>query len=239
MKDLIYSMKLKIFCIAAFFLLLTSNFYAIFSSEYWLVNVNNLLFLIFAVGYFHKKYKKFNKNFFIFLGASGIAFLFRIFESDWIFNEFSLILLTIAYLALIFEAFQHTQVKNANNFMLVYFFLVVGVNGYLLSMHVFEMKQHVENSLVYAIYIIYYLNLLFLGITALTYYLNSYSKKSVYFIALVLGLIFAEVLRDMGIFYLKDPSVEIAEGILRMGVALFVVLFFVTKERKLRLINLL
>ncbi len=232
-------MKLKIFCITAFILLLVSNFYAIISSEYWLVHINNLLFLFFAMALFHKRYKKFNRNFLIFLGALGVSSFIRIFEEEWVFNEFSLILLTVAYLALIFEALQHTKVKNANSFMLAYFFLVVGANGYLLSMHVYEMREHVENSLVYALYVIYYLNLLILGITALTYYLNSYSRKSVYFISLVLGLIFAEVLRDMGIFYLKDPSVEIAEGILRMGVALLAVLFFVTGERKLRLVNLL
>lgn len=232
-------MKIQTFCIIAFILLLGSNFYAIFSPSYWLVQINYLLFLFFAFLLFHKRYKKFNRNFIIFLGAMGFSFIIRIFEGEWAFNEFSLILLTIAYLALIFEAIQHTKVKNANSLMLAYFFLVVGVNGYLLSMHVYEMREHVENSLVYSMYVIYYLNLLILGITALTYYLNSYSRKSVYFIALVLALIFSEVLRDMGIFYLKDPSVEIAEGILRMGVALFSVLFFVTGEKKLQLINLL
>jgi hypothetical protein len=232
-------MKLKFLCITAFILLLISNVYAIFSSEYWLVNVNNILLIIFAVVLFHKKYKKFNRNFFIFLGASGVSFFMRIFEGDWVCKESSLLLLTIAYLALIVEALKFTKVKNASNLMLAYFFLVVGVNGYLLSMHVLEMKDYLENSLVYAIYIIYYINLLILGITALTYYLNSYSRKSVYFIALVLALIFAEVLRDMGIFYLRDPSVEVAEGILRMGVAIFVVLFFVTKEKKLLLVNFL
>lgn len=232
-------MKLKIFCIIAFVLLLVSNFYAIISSIYWLVHINNLLFLFFAIALFHKKYKKFNRNFFIFLGALGVSMFIRILEEEWVFNQFSLIFLTAAYLALILEALQHTKVKNANSFILAYFFLVVGVNGYLLSMHVYEIREQVESSFVYAIYVIYYLNLLILGMTALTYYLNSYSRKSVYFIALVLGLIFAEVLRDMGIFYLKDPGVEIAEGVLRMGVALFAVLFFVTREKKLRLVNLL
>ncbi len=136
-------MKLKIFCITAFILLLVSNFYAIISSEYWLVHINNLLFLFFAMALFHKRYKKFNRNFLIFLGALGVSSFIRIFEEEWVFNEFSLILLTVAYLALIFEALQHTKVKNANSFMLAYFFLVVGANGYLLSMHVYEMREHV------------------------------------------------------------------------------------------------
>ena len=58
-----------------------------------------------------------------------------------------------------------------------------------------------------------------------------------YFISLALTLIFADVLRDMDVFYLKDFSVEIAENSLRFAAAFFVIKFFSTKEKQLRLLN--
>jgi len=56
-----------------------------------------------------------------------------------------------------------------------------------------------------------------------------------FFISLAISIIFANILRDMGVFYFKDISVEISESIIRMGSALFFVLFFITSERRLKL----
>jgi len=102
-----------------------------------------------------------------------------------------------------------------------------------------EIKEFINSNLTFSIYILYYVNLLILGIIAFIYYLNSYSKKSMYFISLSLGIIFADILRDMGVFFPQDLSVEVAESIIRMGCAVFAVLFFVTKEKQLRLLNLI
>lgn len=123
--------------------------------------------------------------------------------------------------------------------MMLYFILIVGINGVLLVYHVMEIKEYINNNYTFVIYILYYVNLLILGIIAFIYYLNSYSKKSMYFISLSLGIIFADVLRDMGVFLPQDLSVEVAESIIRMGCAVFAVLFFVTKEKQLRLLNLI
>ena len=232
-------MKLKIRFVTAFICLIILDIMAVFSKWLWVVNIIYIIFLITAVWMFRKKYKKFNSYLFIFLGFSGLAFLARIFETTWYFNQASLILLTVAYLALIRESAKYIEMRNASNYMLVYFTLIVGINAYFLGVHVFDLRVHLPSSLDYGIYIVYYINLLILGIFGFIYYLNSYSKKAVYFVSLILALIFAEVLRDMGVFYLKDPSVEISEAILRLAIAFFVVLFFVTKEKKMRLINMI
>lgn len=232
-------MKPKFRFISVFICLLILDIMAVFSTWFWAVNIIYIIFLITAVWMFRKKYKKFNAYLFLFLGFSSLAFLARIFETAWYFNQVSLILLTVAYLALIMESVKHIEMKNASNYMLLYFTLIVGINGYLLGIHVFDLRVHLSSNLDYVIYIVYYINLLILGVFGFIYYLNSYSKKAVYFVSLILALIFAEVLRDMGVFYLQDPSVEITEAILRLAVALFSVLFFITKEKKLRLINLL
>ncbi len=232
-------MKLKFIFITAFICLMILDIMAVFSTWFWGVNIIYIIFLFTAVWMFRKKYKKFNTYLFIFLGFSGLAFLARIFETAWYFNQVSLILLTIAYLALIMESVKYIEMKNASNYMLLYFTLIVGINAYLLGIHVLDLRVHISSGLNYGIYIFYYINLLILGIFGFIYYLNSYSKKAVYFVSLILALIFAEVLRDMGVFYMQDPSVEVAEAILRLAVALFAVLFFITKEKKLRLINMI
>ncbi|MGM1056976.1 MAG: hypothetical protein ACQEWG_13890 [Bacteroidota bacterium] len=232
-------MKPKFRFITAFICLMILDIMAVFSTWFWVVNIIYVTFFITAVWMFRKNYRKFNTYLLIFLGFSGLAFMARIFETTWYFNQASLILLTVAYLALIMESVKHIEMKNASNYMLVYFTLIVGINGYLLGLHVFDLRIHLSSGLDYVIYIVYYINLLILGVFGFIYYLNSYSKKAVYFVSLILALIFAEVLRDMGVFYLQDPSVEITEGILRLAVALFAVLFFITKEKKLRLINML
>ncbi|MFO8147775.1 MAG: hypothetical protein ACQEQB_06700 [Bacteroidota bacterium] len=232
-------MKPKFRFITAFICLMILDIMAVFSTWFWVVNIIYVTFFITAVWMFRKNHRKFNTYLLIFLGFSGLAFMARIFETTWYFNQASLILLTVAYLALIMESVKHIEMKNASNYMLVYFTLIVGINGYLLGLHVFDLRIHLSSGLDYVIYIVYYINLLILGVFGFIYYLNSYSKKAVYFVSLILALIFAEVLRDMGVFYLQDPSVEITEGILRLAVALFAVLFFITKEKKLRLINML
>lgn len=232
-------MNLKQICLIFLGILLILDIYSIFQPLEWLIHIIHIFFLLTAVIFFNKQYRRFNNHFYIFIICSILAFALRIFELDWNTNFSSLLLLIFAYLALILEATRYIERKSASSFMLLYFFLITGLNAYFLFAHVFEIKDYLPNLLEYSLYILYYINLMILGITAFIYYLNSYSKKSVYFISLVLALIFADVLRDMGIFYLKDPSVEVAEGILRLAASFFVVLFFVTKEKKLRLINMI
>lgn len=176
---------------------------------------------------------------FLFIGFIMLAYLPRYLDGDYYSNETSLIILSVANVFLIINAAKLIEIKNASIYMLLYFILIVGINGGLLGYHVMEIREFIHSNITFSIYILYYLNLLILGIVAFIYYLNSYSKKSMYFISLALGLIFGDILRDMGIFFPDDFSVEIAESIIRLGCAVFTVLFFVTKEKQLRLLNLI
>lgn len=104
--------------------------------------------------------------------------------------------------------------------------------------HLEELKRKISDMGEMIFYVFYYLNLLVMALIALVYYLNSYSKKSVYFISLTLALLFADVFRDMALFYLPDASVEVIQAILRMAGLFMAFKFFTTSEKKLRLINL-
>ncbi len=166
-----------------------------------------------------------------------LSFIFRLFHGQWFCDEVSLVLLSAGNFALIIEASKYLEIKNASALMQLFFVFIIGINTLLLCTHVYELQNYISSTIEFYLYSLYYLNLLILGIVAFLYYLNSYSKKSMYFISLALTLIFADVLRDMDVFYLKDFSVEIAENSLRFAAAFFVIKFFSTKEKQLRLLN--
>lgn len=232
-------MKIKSLGWVLIILLLLINIWAILTEIFWLENTSSMLFFLVVILLAVNQYKKFNRFLYMFLGFTVLSYLMRFYSGDWYSNEIALLFLTVAYLSLNLEAIKHIAIKNASNYMLLYFILVVGINGCLLGYHLLEIKQYMSSNIVFSVYLIYYINLLITGIIAFIYYLNSYSKKSMYYISLVLGIIFADVLRDIGVFFPKDPSVEIAESIIRSGSAVFAILFFVTKEKQLRLLNMI
>lgn len=232
-------MKLKNLALAGLILSLLINFWALLTNVFWLENTSYILFLLFAAILVINSFKHFKHLFYLYISFTLLSYIVRYFYMEPFANEISLVLLTVANTFLILEAVKHINFRNGSNLMMLYFFGVVGFNGCLLGYHVLEMKEYISSNLVYSFYIFHYVNLLVLGITSFIYYLNSYSRKSMFFISLALGLIFADVLRDMGIFYLKDLSVEVAESIIRMGCSVFAVYFFATKEKQLRLANLI
>tara|TARA_R100000935_G_scaffold36929_1_gene57938 strand:+ start:1189 stop:1812 length:624 start_codon:yes stop_codon:yes gene_type:complete len=204
---------------------------------FWLSILSHIGFFVAAFMLFCEEAKSCSINFFLFFTLTLIAYFFRSLSEFWHFNELSLITQAAGYLALMMEAVKNFKIKIGSPIMLVYFFGIIGLNIYLLLMHVFELEPYFSNLLTLIIVGFYYVNLAVLGVIAFLYYLNSYSKKSMFFISLVLSIVFADILRDMGVFYFKDISVEVAESVIRIGSAIFAVLFFITKEKKLQLIN--
>lgn len=232
-------MKIRTFAWAMLILLILTNIWAKFTDVYWVENTTYILYFAAAVLLVQDKYKKFIRPMFLFLGLTILAYLTRSFGGEGYSFEISLVFLTTANIILIKEAARYIEFKNASHLMMLYFLLIVGVNAALLGYHVWEIKDFIDNTAVLSVYILYYINLLVLGIVAFIYYLNSYSRKSMYFISLSLGIIFADILRDMGVFFPEDISVEIAESIIRLSCAIFAVWFFVTKEKQLRLLNMI
>lgn len=232
-------MKIKALGWTLLLLVLLINIWAILTENFWLENSTYILFFLTAVFIVIDNYKRFNMRLYVFLLFTILSYIARSFEGNFYTNELSLVFLSIANTALIIEATKFIEIKNASNYMLLYFIAIVGVNACLLAYHVLEIKEYISSNTVFSVYTLYYLNLLILGIIAFIYYLNSYSRKSMYFISLSLAIVFADVLRDMGVFFAKDYSVEVAESIIRVGCAIFAVLFFATKEKQLRLINMI
>lgn len=207
--------------------------------EYELIErVSGVFFLLSLFGFFFLKFNLKNSNLYGFLVFALLANLIPLLREMWFLSYIVLGSWLVSFVFLVKEALRYTQYNKGKHYMLLYFLLIVGIYAYLFSIHVIEIGEHLNDSALFTLYIIYYLNLLVLGITALIYYLNSFSKKAVFFTCLALAFILADVLRDMKVFYFKDTSVEIAAGIIRCAALVFVFLFFGTKEKKLKLLNL-
>ncbi len=230
-------MKLRIFCTIGFLSFLLANVYALINSVFWLNMLSHMGFYIVAFFLFFTKRNSYNLYFYLFVAFTIISYFLEIYYELWFFNEIALLIQAVSYLFLIMDATNHFKMKSMNYFMILYLFSIVGLNTYLLFLHISELRTYISSDITSIIYTFYYLNLGAIGVTAMVYYLNSFSKKSMYFISLAISLIFANVLRDMGVFYFKDISVEISESIIRMGSSIFLVLYFVTSEKRLKLMN--
>ncbi|MCB7479664.1 hypothetical protein [Christiangramia sediminis] len=214
------------------------NHYAVYNHTPWLAHLGEILIFIPLILGFSKKLDFKNLNLSAFLGLSILAILLSFFENEGLFYLVSVLLRMVSYFFLIREALKYTERQTANKFMLVFFFLLIGVNAYFVFQHLQELEIYMAGIIELGFYSAYYINLLVLSIVALIYYLNSYSRKSVFFIIVVMGLVISDILRDMAFFYLPDTSVLLVKNFLSMIAIIMAFRFFSTKERKLRLINL-
>ncbi len=219
--------------------LLAVNLYAAVIEIDWLMKASELLFLFGIFGIYLKREKKPEINAMVFILLFFIGQISEFLIDTGNIRFLSLLFFLAAYIFLSREAIRHTQRETASKMMLLYFVLLILVITYLLLTHVVEIKSYTNSSLEFGIYILYYINLLILGIVSLIYYLNSYSKKSIFFISLVLAFIFADVFRDTTYFYINDSAMLITGNLLWFTGLTFSLLFFLTPERKLRLLNLI
>ncbi|MFD1096542.1 hypothetical protein [Salegentibacter chungangensis] len=231
-------MKLYRYLLLTGLLLLMLNIYGIVSSTDWLVLASRLLFYVGLIGFKMSYLRISNLNLSAFFSFFIIAEIVSYFNDYWYLGMVGLLLYMAAYIFLSREAVLHTERSSASKYMLLYFVLVILVNAYLMLLHVLELQFYVSGFLNYGLYLVYYINLLVLGVVGLVYYLNSYSKKSVFFISLALALIFADVFRDMTAFYLEELGVLVLENFLRLAAITLAFFFFATEEKKLRLLNM-
>ena len=232
-------MRIKI--IIAFLVLVTilTNVVSVVESISWWKQISQIVFILLLFFFFFGRLSLGKSNFTGFFFTSLCANITSFFGDYWFFSEMTLGFWLSSFVFLVMEAIKFTQYNRRNRYLHLYFFVVVAIYTYLFSLHILEIKENLSNEVLFSMYLVYYLNLLILGVTALIYYLNSFSKKAVFFSCLALAFILSDVLRDMGIFYFRDLSVEIVGSLIRMAGITLTFLFFITKEKKLRLLNLI
>lgn len=232
-------MRIKIIYAVLVLITILSNVVSVVESMVWWQQISQIVFIALLFCLFFERISFGRSNFTGFLLTSLAANLTSFFEDAWFFYELTLGFWLSSFIFLVMEAAKFTSYNRRNRYLHLYFFAVVAIYTYLFSLHILEIKENLSNEFLFSMYLIYYLNLLILGITALIYYLNSFSRKAVFFSCLALAFILSDVLRDMGIFYFRDISVEIVGSLIKMAGLTLAFLFFVTKEKKLRLLNLI
>lgn len=215
------------------------NVIAVAETLSWLQNLTQIAFLLILLGLSFDNETLKKTTLFGFVLFAVAANLTSLAEGQWYFSEITLGLWLAAFVFLIMEAIKFTKYNRRNRYLHLYFLTVVGIYGYLFTLHILEIGQKLPNDFLFSMYLIYYVNLFILGVTALIYYLNSFSRKAVFFSCLALAFILSDVLRDMGHFYFRDLSVEIVGTLIKHAALALTFLFFITKEKKLRLLNLI
>lgn len=230
-------MKQKLALASLALIAIAVNISGIVSENSWLRRSGELLFFLPLIAYYFKKIHFRNFNFVMFITLAVGATITSSLNEIWYFEQIKMGFWLGSYIFLAREAIKHTEYEKGSRFTTLYFIGVISIYAYLLSIHILEIERNV-GDFTFSLYIIYYLNVLLFAIAALVYYLNSFSKKSVFFICLTLSFIFSDVLRDMEIFYFRDLSVEVVASLIRFAALKLVFLFFVTREKKLRLLHL-
>ncbi|MDT0688285.1 hypothetical protein RM549_00695 [Salegentibacter sp. F188] len=228
-------MKIKKLCLPLACIVLALNIYAILFQLEWLQEATRILFFIIPLLLFSQSLCFSNRNLIGFLFVFFLSELTIFLPHNWYFNILRLLLLVTAYLFLSREALRFTKKVKANSFILFFGGFLLLINGYFFTLHFLKIKEHPGSMAELSIYALYYFSLLILAIVALVYYINSYSKKSVFFIALVLAIIFADIFENMQQMYLMDLGIKLVQNILHFATALFIFYFFTTKEKKLNL----
>lgn len=219
--------------------ILLVNLYAIVFSLSSLVNITSFLIYIPLMLGFCKRLDLKNYNILAFFSLSAISSVLFFYPDQINFWLSAIFFNMLSYIFLGMEALKYTKVKIGSTYMLTFFFVLIGVNAYFVLEHLHELESHLGGTLEFTVYTIYYLCLFALSLVALIYYMNSYSRKSVYFISLVMALVVSDILRDMALFYLPDASVMVLIAFLHFAAIFLAFQFFITKEKKLRLMNLL
>ncbi len=214
------------------------NLYSVISGISWGINLSDFFILLVLFSGFRKRLNLKNLNLLAFLLFTIAAELLGFLKDLKFVYLISVFFSMASYFFLYREALTYTRRETANKFILGFFIALIAANAYFLLSHLQEIEQHVKGMVEFSFYSLYYINLMVLGVVGLIYYLNSYSRKSVFFISLVMAIIFSDVFRDMEKFYMADTSVLLTEYLLKYGGFILAFQFFATKEKKLRLINL-
>jgi hypothetical protein len=221
------------------FPILGINLYATVGEIYWLKQATQLLFIIGILAIYLKQKKRPRINECCFIVFFFLAKFAEFFAISGNYELLSLFFYILAFIALSREVISQTKREKASKVMLLYSFLLFVINAYLLFTHLLELKSYISSDFRFTAYIVYYLNLLILGVISLIYYLNSYSEKSIYCVTLVLAFVFADVFKDAAHFYMQDLAILIIGNLLWFIGLIFSLLFFLTPERKLRLMDLI
>jgi hypothetical protein len=226
-------MKLKL-CILGCILAAAGTLYYISIGDYSTTSVFRAVFkvLLLATLLSHKKVQ--NKlvfySFFGILMASDLLSVFVDFSSIFLFLIGSLFF--VGYLLLLKDSFSQFKIQDVRNIVAIYYFFVIAINAFLMLFHLLNLYGYMEDMpLIYVGQVFYNIVLYLMVIVSLAYYLNSYSKKSMFFLIGSLAFVCSDILVSAYYFYnIKEDLIFIHTVLSMIGYVFFFNYFFCPEE---------
>ncbi len=138
----------------------------------------------------------------------------------------------IGYLLLLKDSFRQYKIRDVRNVVAIYYFFVIAINAVLMVYHLYNLYNYMEETpLIYMGQVFYNIALYLMVINALAYYLNSYSKKSMFFLIGSLAFVCSDILVSAYYFYdIKEDLMLIHTVLSMIGYLFFFNYFFNPEE---------
>lgn len=226
-------MKSKI-CVVGCALAALSTLYFINLEAYTATAVSRIAFkLLLFVCFFNHKAIQNKLLFYAFFGTLLITDLCSI-GAIYISASFLYAisgLFGLGYLFLLADGYTKFKVLNLRNTVAMYYFFVIAINALLMLLHLYNLYHYLEGlSWVYVGQVLYSILMFLMIIMALAYYLNSYSKKSMYFLIGTLAFIGSDILISAYYFYNIEENLVFLHTLLGMIGYVFFFNYFFTPE---------
>lgn len=226
-------MKLKL-CIAACILAAAGTLYFISIEDYYLTAILRVVFklLLLAIFITHKKVQ--NKQ--IFYSFFGILLLSDILSIFFYVSSYVLVAIGTVffagYILLLKDSFSQYKIRDLRNVVAIYYLFVIAINALLMVFHLYNLYNYMEETpLIFMGQVFYNIVLYLMVINALAYYLNSYSKKSMFFLIGTLAFVFSDILVSAYYFYNIKEDLILIHTVLSMIGYLFFFNYFFTPEK--------
>tara|TARA_R110001632_G_scaffold58812_2_gene143209 strand:+ start:231 stop:995 length:765 start_codon:yes stop_codon:yes gene_type:complete len=226
-------MKLKL-CIITCILAAAGTLYFISIDDYYISAVARIVFKLLLLAVFLSSKKVQNKT--IFYSFFGLLLLSDVISM--FFEVSSLVIVAIGvvffagYLLLLKDSFRQYKIRDVRNVVAIYYFFVIAINAVLMVFHLYNLYNYMEESpLIYMGQVFYNSVLYLMVINALAYYLNSYSKKSMFFLIGALAFVCSDILVSAYYFYNIKEDLILIHTVLSMIGYLFFFNYFFTAEK--------
>ncbi len=227
-------MKFKL-CVLGCFLASVATIYFVSIDAYVYTAVMQFVFklLLLCAFLLHRKAEK-RTTFYLFLSLLLITDILAYFvaEVNFFFVVPMGVIFFACYVLLIRDAYKQFKVQDARNVFGFYYLFVILVNGALLTLHLVNLYGYLEDQiLMYVGQVFYNIVLYLIIVVSLAYYLNSYSKKSMYFLIGTLCFVGSDILASALLFYNIEQNIVSFHTFLSMiGYVFFFNYFFIKEE---------
>jgi hypothetical protein len=226
-------MKLKL-CISGCILAAAGTLYCISIDDYSSTAVLRVVFKLLLLATFLSYKKVQNKPLFysffgILLVSDALSLLMDV--SSYVLVPIG-VLFFVGYLLLLKDSYRQYKVQDVRNIVAIYYFFVIAINAVLMIFHLYNLYGFMEDMpFIYTGQVFYNIVLYLMVINSLAYYLNSYSKKSMFFLIGSLAFVCSDILVSAYYFYDIKEDLIFFHTVLSMIGYLFFFNYFFSPEK--------